>query len=64
MSTLGAKHAVSVRFVWFLADLGIALVLSICTLRLDSWERYLFSLLAQSSNTRRVGLFIKVVSCH
>lgn len=31
MSILGAKHAVSVLFVWFLADLGIALVLSFCT---------------------------------
>lgn len=31
MSILGAKHAVSVRVVWFLADLGITLVLSFCT---------------------------------
>lgn len=31
MSILGAKHAVSVLFVWCLADLGIALVLSFCT---------------------------------
>lgn len=56
MSILGAKHAVSVLFVWFLADLGIALVLSFCTAGLLG--KILFSLLAQSSNTRRVGLFI------
>lgn len=56
MSSLGAKHTVSILFVWFLADLGIALVLSMCTARLLG--KVSFSLLAQSSNTRRVGLFI------
>lgn len=46
MSILGAKHAVSVLFVWFLADLGIALVLSFCTAGLLG--KIFFSLLAQS----------------
>lgn len=59
MSILGAKHAVSVLFVWCLADLGIALVLSFCTAGLlEKFFFFFFSLLAQSSNTRRVGLFI------
>lgn len=34
MSILGAKHTVSVLFVWFLADLGITPVLSFCTVGL------------------------------
>lgn len=51
---LGAKHAVSILFVWFIADLGIGLVMYLLLYGRTFGKD--ISLSAQSSNMRRVGL--------